>query len=583
MVIKRSIFRRLFAGYAAFSLILIAAVFILLFFFVRDYSRRLLGGECLKSAALLADTLAQSLPDARPALQEYARALSARTQWRITIIDGAGVVLAETEARPEQMANHATRPEFASALRGQAVYDIRYSQTTGTDRLYAAAPVWQRGRILGAVRISMSLRDIALLYRPLLATALCFALLFFNFLALLVFFASLKIARSLDSLEQAARKVSAGDLQTRVYLAEENEFKPLADSFNRMTEQLELSLGQTRRQKAELETILASMQHGLLVVDSAGRIKLSNAQLREITGEPELNGRYYWEIFREADLGALLQRAGQTGQSADTELRRNARYYAVTVAPLPGAPDALNSAPQERDLVVLLRDVTEARKLEQIKKDFVTNASHELRTPLTAIRGFAETLAAEAAPEQKRYVEIIKKNTERMSNIVRDILILAELEEQNYLEKEPVELRALLQDLPPIFAARLQAKGLTFALRADTPVKIQGDAFKLQQVFINLLDNAVKYTEQGGITVTLTGERRQAVVCVEDTGIGIPDAEQSRIFERFYTADKSRSRQSGGTGLGLSIVKHIVLLHGGTVQVQSAAGQGSKFTVILPK
>jgi two-component system phosphate regulon sensor histidine kinase PhoR len=353
-------------------------------------------------------------------------------------------------------------------------------------------------------------------------------------------------------------------------LDDRDEFQPLADKFNQMAAQLAASLAQIRRQKTELETILASMPHGLLVVDEQGRIKLSNKSLRRIAETDELDEHFYWEIFREAEFGALLKQAAQTRQNHFGELAKNDRYYAVIVAPL-----------AENSLVVLLQDNTETRELERIKRDFVANAAHELRTPLTAIKGFAETLEDEVQFGQKHYVEVIKKNTERLISIVRDILTLSELETGRALEKEKINLQILLADLQNIFAARLQEKGLAFSIIEETPVEISGDIFKLQQVFINLLDNAVKYTEKGGVTIRLAKTKTCAVVSVEDTGSGIPSAEQNRIFERFYVVDRSRSRALGGTGLGLSIVKHIVLLHNGEITVESSP-RGSKFTVALP-
>jgi two-component system phosphate regulon sensor histidine kinase PhoR len=337
-----------------------------------------------------------------------------------------------------------------------------------------------------------------------------------------------------------------------------------------MTAQLAASLAQIRHQKTELETILASVPHGLLVVDGQGQIKLSNKSLRRIAGTAELDGHFYWEIFRETGFDTLLKQAAQTGQNNCGELAKNGRLYAVVAAPL-----------TENGLVVLLQDNTEARELERIKRDFVANAAHELRTPLTAIKGFAETLEDEIQPGQKHYVEVIKKNTERLISIVRDILTLSELETGLALEKEKINLKTLLADVQNIFAARLREKGLTFSIIEKTPVEINGDVFKLQQVFINLLDNAVKYTEKGGITVRIAKTETHAMVSVEDTGPGIPPAEQSRIFERFYVLDKSRSRALGGTGLGLSIVKHIVLLHNGKITVESSP-QGSKFMITLP-
>jgi len=293
--------------------------------------------------------------------------------------------------------------------------------------------------------------------------------------------------------------------------------------------------------------------------------------MQEISGADELDGQYYWQVFREEELGSLLKQTLQTGQNGFAELNYAGRCYTVNVTQLPDG----------QGLVALMCDITGARELERIKRDFVTNASHELRTPLTAIKGFAEMLEEDVNAEQKHYVDVIKNNAERLINIVQDIMTLSGLEARDALEKEKINLKTLLTDLQSIFAARLKEKGLSFSISEELPVEIRGDIFKLQQVFINLIDNAVKYTEKGGITISIAKTKDRAVITVADTGPGIPPEEQSRIFERFYVVDKSRSRQLGGTGLGLSIVKHIVLLHNGEISVESSLS-GSKFIVTLP-
>jgi len=235
-------------------------------------------------------------------------------------------------------------------------------------------------------------------------------------------------------------------------------------------------------------------------------------------------------------------------------------------------------------IVIVFSDITEAKNMEKIKKDFVVNVSHELRTPLTAIKGFAETLEDEAGENLKNYAGVIKRNTDQLINIVQDLLLLSELEEKgSKLESEEVDLKHLVDNVIRIFKSRLAEKGLDFHLKVEDglPV-IKGDAFKLEQMFINLLDNAIKYTEKGRIVVALKRKVETVEIIVEDTGIGIPQEHLARIFERFYVVDKSHSKKLGGTGLGLSIVKHIVLAHKGTIDVKSSLSRGTTFTVRLP-
>jgi two-component system phosphate regulon sensor histidine kinase PhoR len=240
------------------------------------------------------------------------------------------------------------------------------------------------------------------------------------------------------------------------------------------------------------------------------------------------------------------------------------------------------------ETVLILSDITELKNLERIKRDFVMNVSHELRTPLTVIKGYAETIEG-IGEENERHLEVIKRHTDRLINIVQDLLTLSELEEREAPRTfERVRLDEIASQTLRLFEDAVRRKGLELSLRVEgEPPEVEGDPFRLEQLFINLIDNAVKYTEQGGITVTLRpgdtpSADGEAVLAVRDTGIGISEQHLPRIFERFYTVDRSHSRKLGGTGLGLAIVKHIVSLHRGSVEVKSTPGEGTTFTVRLP-
>jgi two-component system phosphate regulon sensor histidine kinase PhoR len=235
-------------------------------------------------------------------------------------------------------------------------------------------------------------------------------------------------------------------------------------------------------------------------------------------------------------------------------------------------------------IVSIFYDITEIKNIERVKKDFVTNVSHELRTPLTAIKGYAETLRNEVdTPPGKKYLEIVERNTDRLINIVSDLLLLSSLEEKATLELENIDLRGFLDNVIRIFDQRLRDKQLSLVIDVKENLPpIKADLFKLEQMLINLLDNAVKYTDRGEIAVSMDVRDKRVHIQVKDTGIGIPKGDIPRIFERFYVVDKSRSRKFGGTGLGLSIVKHIVLLHHGTINIESVLGKGTSVTVTFP-
>jgi two-component system phosphate regulon sensor histidine kinase PhoR len=235
------------------------------------------------------------------------------------------------------------------------------------------------------------------------------------------------------------------------------------------------------------------------------------------------------------------------------------------------------------EIVLIFSDISELKAVQQMKRDFVVNVSHELRTPLTAIKGFVETLQEETTGNEHRYLTIIARHTDRLINIVNDLLTLAEIEEKSQLEYELVNISNLINDTVKIFEERLQAKNLKMVVEiADGLKTINVDPFKFQQVLINLLDNAIKYTEQGQITIRVQKKADQVQIAIQDTGCGIPPEHLPRLFERFYVVDKARSRQMGGTGLGLTIARHIVLLHNGTIEVESQPGVGTTFFINIP-
>jgi two-component system phosphate regulon sensor histidine kinase PhoR len=287
-----------------------------------------------------------------------------------------------------------------------------------------------------------------------------------------------------------------------------------------------------------------------------------------------VEGKFYWEVLREPNFSDLIKKVQQEKRSRTEELSLDEKSYLCSATYLDSRGET----------VITLHDITEVKKVEKIKKDFIMNISHELRTPLTAIKGFVETLEEEVDRDKRHYLEIIKRHTDRLINIVKDLLILSELEEkETKLEVEEVDVAALVKDIMKIFEQKLKDKRLEVEVKVEEKIpSVKGDPFKLEQMFINLIDNAVKYTEKGKITIAVERKEDRIAIEVKDTGIGIPREHISRVFERFYVVDKSRSKRLGGTGLGLSIVKHIALLHGGEVAVESDPGKGTSFTVLLP-
>jgi two-component system phosphate regulon sensor histidine kinase PhoR len=440
--------------------------------------------------------------------------------------------------------------------------------------MYVAAPVRNNGRTIAVLRVSLFISEIDDLLADLRGAIIRITLLIIGISLLGALLFSRALSGPIDKLRAAAVKVGTGDFNVKVYLKGRNEFTELAESFNLMTDKVGSLFHELSCQKEELQTIISSIREGLVMLDRQDRIEFSNESFRAIAGNKEIEGRYFWEVFRDQRLNKMITSARADHGNRIAEIERDGTFYLASISVL-SASGAL---------IIVLQDVTEIRNLERLKREFVANVSHELRTPLTAIKGFIETMEEEIDESNRYYLGIIRKNTERLINIVSDLLLLSRLEKAEMrIDCDAVHLPQLIGSVTKLFEERCRNKGLSLRVEVDQEVgTIQSDSFHLEQILINLIDNAVKYTETGSINVKAQRVTSGIQLCVEDTGIGIPPEHQKRIFERFYVVDKSRSRTLGGTGLGLSIVKHIVLLHGGTIDVTSTPGKGTAFTVVLP-
>jgi two-component system phosphate regulon sensor histidine kinase PhoR len=572
---KRSFFSKIFIGYLLIVFALSSLILILSLNTIRDFYRDSLTDH-LKNLGYTLNSEVTHLLDSGRAnqLDEFIKNLGIKIQTRITIIATDGKVLADSEENIRSMENHRNRPEVVEALQGKTGRSIRFSSTANRDMLYVSVPVEKDGKITGVIRTSLFLKDIDHLLTKLNyhVAGISLGIVFIALIG--AFLISNSVVRPIKSLTLAARKVASGNLSVRVFLKTNDELRVLADSFNRMNEEMEKMFSELGQQKEELNSIIESLQEGLLVLDKQGKVIRSNESLRKIIGNQAAEGKFYWEIMRNPRLAELLEKAGAEKRKFTEELPLGNRVFMCSITPLE----------RGEGIVSIFYDITEIKNIERVKKDFVTNVSHEIRTPLTAIKGYAETLRkeVETAPG-KKYLEIIERNADRLINIVGDLLLLSSLEEKAALELEDIDLKVLLENIIKIFDQKLKDKQLSLVINAkeDLPL-IKADFFKLEQLLVNLLDNAVKYTDLGEITVSVDVQDKRARIQVKDTGIGIPRDDIPRIFERFYVVDKSRSRKSGGTGLGLSIVKHIVLLHHGTINIESALGKGTSVTVDLP-
>jgi len=492
---------------------------------------------------------------------------------RATIIGADGKVLADSEASAESMENHAHRPEFVSALRGEVGTDTRRSHTIGIPFLYVAAPISG-----GAVRLAYPLSDIELATTQVHRTLWLGSGIAFGLAVLLAGIAAHLTTRRLERIVRFAERISAGDLAARVEDGSSDEFGQVAGALDITARELERSFAALQTSQHQLETLLNSMQDAVIAVGEDERVQWANQMMSRLVPQGTRLNSPIVETVRDPDFLRAVRGASQNRKvcAARAVSVRPGRTFDVTAAPLPGG-----------GAVAVLRDLTETERVEKTRRDFIANVSHELRTPLTSIQGYTETLldGSQENDHSREFLEIIRKNAARMSRLTEDLLTLARVEsgEQRF-DVQPVSSAELLQEAVQSFREFARVQGVELKVEDTANSEVNADREAVHQVFSNLIDNALKYGGAGG-TIIL-GARpcpRGVEFYVQDSGPGIPSEHLPRLFERFYRVDKARSRESGGTGLGLAIAKHIVLAHGGVIRAESELNHGSRFLFTLPQ
>ena len=533
---------------------------------------------------------AATVPDVDPARwSALAADLAPEAHGRVTFIDAAGVVIGDSEVPLGELPhveNHRERPEVAAALAGRAESATRWSATIHRRLLYAAAPLPLPDGTRGVVRLAVPVDQVAAAVARI--RHIVWAALGLAFAVALVAsgIGAEMLSRALRNMTAAARRMAGGDLEVRVRPSGGDEVAELGRALDAMAANLATTLTSLRTERDLLGVILESMQEGVLVLDQQGRMLLVNPALRAtLSIAANAEGRAALELIRNADLQSILERAQARSGPVTGEIETGApksRRLLVHAAALP----MVDGKPQ--GLLAVFVDVSEIRRLETLRKDFVANVSHELRTPITAVRSAVDTLrlTLDGDPSaSERFVDIIDRNAQRLGALVEDLLDLSKIESKEYKpEAAPVSLRAVSEQVLTMLRSRFEAKSLqvTNDISAALPTA-RADRRALEQVFTNLLDNAGKYCGAGA-NVRLSAREAGGGLRVEiaDTGPGIEPRHLPRLFERFYRVDSGRSRDMGGTGLGLSIVKHLVEAMGGTIGVESTPGKGSTFWFVLP-
>lgn len=532
--------------------------------------------------------LLKSLPFNENETNSLCREMATFTSTRYTVILPTGRVVGDTVLDPERMENHSDRPEVLKALSGKIGTSIRYSSVEPYQMIYVAVPVETRGQIFAVVRTSLKLDTINSKLNSFYGEAVLGAIL----LSLLGFIFCLTISRKLSkSLEEVIKgisQISTDDFAYRFHVQSIAEIENLADSLNDMAGRLETRIKTVTSQRNELEAVLSGMVEAVIAVDLDERIINFNHAAESLLGI-NLNhtlGRTVQEVIRDSHLQNFIKRVLSNNAPVTDEIimqfqsNRFLQAHGTTLR---------DSSDRNIGALIVLNDVTRIKHLENIRRDFVANVSHELKTPITSIKGFVETLkdgAIDDPVHARRFLDIILNHSDRLNAIIEDLLSLSRIEqeeENEQLHLEPVHVGEVVKNALMVCDTKAREKDILIEYKGIEDLEIMGNPALLEQAVVNLLDNAIKYSSgQSGILVEVSRSEREAVIKVEDHGIGIPREYLQRIFERFYRVDKARSRELGGTGLGLAIVKHIIQAHNGRVDVLSTPGKGSSFFIYLP-
>jgi two-component system phosphate regulon sensor histidine kinase PhoR len=566
--VRKRIFFKLLA---AFVLVIMAAT-LTLDFSVRRAWERSLTTEIERNLNQKTLLFAHRVEiDHEHSLQDIASQEGQAAGARATIIDHEGNVLADSEADPKTMENHARRKEFVAALTGNMGTETRRSHTLGVPFLYVAAPISG-----GAVRLAYPLSDVEAATAVLRRTLVIGSALAFACALMLAGFSAWSTARRLQRIVEFADNIAAGNLSARISESSSDEIGHVAAALDKTGRRLEESFAALKNSQRELETLLNSMQDAVIAVAADGRVQWANHGMNRLVQRARISLPLI-ETVRDPDfLAAVHDAASQKStRAARASSIIPGRTFDVTAAPMPGG-----------GAVAVLRDLTETERVEKTRRDFIANVSHELRTPLTSIQGYAETLLDSATDKDhvREFLEIIRKNAFRMSRLTEDLLTLARVESgETRFDSEAVSPTELLQDAVESFREIARERQVELRVEHDCSDAVCADREAIHQVFANLIDNALKYAA-GGRQLLLGACRRDQAVefYVQDFGPGIPSEHLPRLFERFYRVDKARSRESGGTGLGLAIAKHIVLAHGGKIRAESDLNHGSTFLFTLP-
>ena len=576
----RSIRWRLATAFIVLIIVSIGGLSAYLVHFVRGNYLDNLESQLTNQARLVGDVSGPYFISGQISVDDIAKRLGQQIEARVTIIDKNGVVLGDSDEDPATMENHGNRPEVIEALSSGVGSSIRYSTTLDLDMMYVAVPVTVNEEVVGFYRVALPLTEVNKSLEHISQAIIGGAAIAVVIAILLAIQISRTTTEPVKKLTQISKKIAEGELDQEIRVTAKDEVGDLAEAFNQMAAKLKEMVGLLTTERDKMTAILSNMADGILVVGGAGEVTMINRAAERIFqfSADKKSGHTFIEVVHDHEIDGILQKSLKTGgqQMGVVEIEPGRQLLGVVVTPIVGT----------RGCVVLLQDLTEMRRLEKVRRDFIANISHELRTPTASLKVLAETLQEGAIDDPnvaKGFLDKINVETDRLAQMV------SELNELSRIESGEVSLKKELIDIGEVVALvverlKPQADRAELSLAVDIPSGIPralADKERVEQVLVNLLHNAIKFTHSGGrINCVAKIEGNDISVSVVDTGIGIPADDLPRIFERFYKADKARA--GGGTGLGLAIAKHIVEAHGGKIWAESIEGKGSTFTFTLP-
>ena len=521
-------------------------------------------------------------------IEKQSQALAERSRARVTLIDARGLVTLDSNGQTKDLDNHLNRSEIQEArVKGKGTA-TRYSRTLKMDMLYVALPLYEGSHLKGYLRLSRPMLEVDRSVDKLRFSIFQVLLLIIILSMIVAFIFSMKVISPIQEIEAFTDKIRKGDVSGMLMIDSRDEIGQLSKNINDMVAELQEKIRVANEEKWKLRAAFASMAEGVMVLDSQNRIEGLNKGMAEMIGREyaDIVGKTPIEAFRNIALQDALNRFRQAGEIVLEEITlgdENPMILDVNISAVKSLPG------QDPKTMIVFHNVTRLKKLEQVRADFVANVTHEIKTPLTAIIGFVETLQQGAIDDRakaQKFLLTIHENAQRLNRLVDDLLTLSSIElGETKLHLEGLALEDVFETALTLISPRAALKNVRIQrdVQPGLPM-VRADRDRLVQILVNVLDNAVKFTPEGGsVSITASPEVQGSVVIkITDTGIGISKSELPRLGERFYRIDKTRSREMGGTGLGLSIVKHLMKAHEGSMEIESTLGKGTTVSLHFP-